>query len=127
MRLARTGWPQKMHHFRPINKFELRECEDAALVERGLEGEVEARQSFYSCEPGPHERRLDAAVLTQRELLHEQVIERLDTVDLALLDLAQRDVEHFQRARHLQCYQALLDAVDGHDRPLETARRSPTA
>jgi hypothetical protein len=72
-----------MDHFRPIDKFELGECKDAAFVERGLKGEVEAREVFYGCEPCPYDRRLDAAVLTQRELFHQQVIERLVTVDLA--------------------------------------------
>jgi hypothetical protein len=62
------------------------------------------------------------------------MIERLDGVDLALLDLPDGGVEHFERARHLQRHQAFLDAVeqrgigmDRHHRPPEAASPSPIA
>jgi hypothetical protein len=37
------------------------------------------------------------------------LIERRDTVDLALFDAPQRGVEYFQGARHPQRHQAVLD------------------
>ena len=48
------------------------------------------------------QRRLDAAVLAQGQLLDEELIEGFDAVDLALLDAAEGGVEHLERARHPQ-------------------------
>ena len=48
----------------------------------------------------------------KRQFLGEQIVDGLDAVDLALLDAAQRGVEHLERARHLQADQAVADIVD---------------
>ena len=55
---------------------------------------------------------LDPAVLAQAEFLGEKIVDRLDAVDFALLDAAQRGVEHLEGARHLQADQAVADIVD---------------
>jgi hypothetical protein len=38
-------------HLRSIDKLELGECQDAVLIEGGLEGEVEARKRLDGGEP----------------------------------------------------------------------------
>src|ERR1041384_5911663 len=55
---------------------------------------------------------LDPAVLAQAEFLGEEIVDRLDAVDFALLDAAQRGIEHLERARHLQTDQAVADILD---------------
>ena len=51
-------------------------------------------------------------VLAHGELLDQDLVERADGVDLALLDAAHGLVEHLERARHAQGHQASLDAVE---------------
>lgn len=79
------------------------------------------------------QRGADTPIVTQRQLLDKQLIERLNPGDLTLFDSPKRCVEHFQRTRHLEGDQAFLDAVDrcrlrvdGHGRPPDWASRWPT-
>jgi len=68
-----------------------------------------------------------------RTFLHEQLIKRVDKVDLALFDAPHCGIEDFESARRTQHHQAVLDAaVDGRshgeggdDRPPRSASRSP--
>ncbi len=103
--------------FGAVDKVELGEGHDPVAVERGLEREVEAGQRLEDGQSGHPQGRLDPAVLAQAEflLLGEKIVNRLDAVDLALLDAAQRGVEHLERARHLQADQAVADIVDARE------------
>jgi hypothetical protein len=134
MGLAGAGRAEKMHHLGAVDEAQLGERHDALPVERRLEGEVETGEGLDGGEARQRERHLDAPVLAHGALFDEQLIERFDAVDLALLDAPQRGVEHLQGARHPERHQAVPDAVDGgrrgvrdHGRPPATARRSPIA
>ena len=100
-----------MHHLAALDELQLGERHDAAAVERGLEGEVEPGQGFQRRQPGHQQRRLDPAVLPQRQLLGEQGVDRLQRGDLAALELADDRVDGLQRARHAQCDQRGLDVL----------------
>ena len=103
MGFAGSGRTDEMDDFGAIDELQFGERQDAVLVERGLEGEVEAGEGLDRREPAPSdERHLDAAVLAQRQFLGEQASMASRAVDLAALDAAQRDVEDFERPRHLQ-------------------------
>ena len=101
-----------MNHFMPVDEVECGKGDDAIAVERWLEREVEAGQRLQDGQSGHAQCRLDPTVLAQAEFLGEQIVDRLDAVDLTLLDAAQRSVEHLERARHLQADQAVADIVD---------------
>lgn len=134
MALAGAGRTEEVHHFGAVDEGEFGECEDPLPVERGLEGEVEASERLDRGEASQRQCGLDAAALANRQILDEELIEGFDAIDLALLDTAERRVEHFQGPRHAKCHQTVLDAVEGggsgtdrHGRPPATASRSPTA
>jgi len=91
-----------VHHLAALDELQLGERHDAAAVERGLEGEVEPGQGFQRRQPGHQQRRLDPAVLPQRQLLGEQGVDRLQRGDLAALELADD---------HAQCDQRGLDVL----------------
>ena len=106
MALARAGRAEQMHHLGAIDEVELGQRQDAVAVERGLEGEVEAGERLDRGEPG----QSCSAVLMRRfsrivSSSVEQGVDRLDAVDLALLDAAHGVVEHLQGARHLEADQ----------------------
>ena len=52
MRLAGSGRPYEMHGFGAIDELQSGERQNTVLVERGLEGEVEAREGFDRRELG---------------------------------------------------------------------------
>ncbi len=56
-----------------LDKAEQCEGEDPILVERWLEGEVEAGQRLDRRKPPHPQRGLDTAILAQRQLLGEQM------------------------------------------------------
>ena len=72
MALAGAGRAEEVDDFATIDELQLGERHDTVFVERGLEGEVEAGERLDRGEARHHQRDLDAAVLTQRELLSEQ-------------------------------------------------------
>jgi hypothetical protein len=128
------GGPDKVQDFSALDELELGQSHDAVLVERGLEGEVEAGERFDGGEPRHDERRLDATVLPQSELFHEQGIDCFERGHFAVLEAAHRRVENLDRARHLEADHGLLDAIDqggqdfdGHGAPSWPARRRATA
>jgi hypothetical protein len=135
--LAGAGRPEKVHPFGAINELEFRQRQDAVAIQRGLEGEVEALQGFDGRQARHHQRRLHAAVLAQRELLDQDLVEGADGVDLALLHAPERGIEHLERSGHPETNETALDAVNHragvrHDRPplllgSPAARRSPMA
>ena len=82
-----------MDHLAAVDEVELGQGEDPVAVERGLEAEVEAGERLDGRQPGHHQRRLDPAVLAQREFLGEQAVDRLERGDLAPLELAHDGIE----------------------------------
>ena len=88
------------------------ECHDPVAVERWLEREVEAGERLENGQSGHAQGGLDPAVLAQAEFLGEKIVDRFDAVDFALLDAAERGIEHLQSTRHLQADQAVADIVD---------------
>jgi len=117
-----------------VDELELGQRHYAVLVERGLEGEVEAGERFDGGEPRHDERRLDATVLAQSELLGEQGVDCFERGHFAVLEAAHRRVENLDRARHLEADHGLLDALDQrgrdfdcHGAPPWPARRRATA
>ena len=101
-----------MERFGAIDELQPGERQDAVLVERGLEGEVESGEGLDRREPRHLNRHFDAAVLADGELFGQQSVDGLDGADLAALDAAQGDVEDFEGARHLQSDETRLDALD---------------
>ena len=69
MALAGARWAEEVYDLATIDELQLGERHDAVFVERGLEREVEASERLNCGEACHHQRDLDAAVLTQRELL----------------------------------------------------------
>ena len=112
MALAGAGRAEEVDDLGAVDEAELGEREDAVAVERGLEGEVEAGERLDRGQPPHAQRRLDAAVLAQGQLLGEQDVDGFERGDLALLEAAHDMVERFQRARHLQADQVVADAID---------------
>ena len=95
-----------------VDEVEAGQCHDAVAVERRLEREVEAGECLHHWQPRHAQRRLDPAVLAERQFLEKQFVQRLDAVNLPLFDAAQGGVEHLQRTRHLQPNEAVADIVD---------------
>jgi hypothetical protein len=95
----------------PGDEVDLGECQDAATVERWLEGEVEALDCFERREARGLERDADAAVLAGGVLLGEQAVDGLERGELATLDPAHGVVEGFERPWHTQADEAGADAV----------------
>ena len=100
--LAGAGWPEEVDHLTVLDEVELREREDPVLVERGLEGEVEAGERLEGREPGHAERGLDATVLAQRELFGKQGVDHLERARLAALELTQGVIQDLEGAGHLE-------------------------
>ena len=88
MTIAGSGRAEEVYDFATIDELQLGERHDAVFVERGLEGEVEAGERIDRREERHQQRDLDAAVLTQRELLGEQYVDGLDGGYLAAFEAA---------------------------------------
>jgi hypothetical protein len=88
--------------FGTINELQSGERQDAVLVERGLEGEVEAGERLDRRQLGHLYRHFNAAVFADRELFGEQGVDGFDGADFAAFDAAKSYIKDFQRARHLQ-------------------------
>ena len=118
-----------MHDLGAGDEVELGERHDAAAVERGLEGEVEALQRLRRRQPGGLERDADAAGLAGGVLFGQERVDGLERADLAALELAHGVVERLQRAGHAQADEAGADAVErlGHRAAPSPARRRATA
>jgi hypothetical protein len=127
--LARAGRAEEVHDLGPGDEVELGERQDAAPLERGLEGEVEALERLRRREAGGLERDADAAVLAGGVLLGEEAVDGLQRGELAALDPAHGVVEGLEGPGHAQADQAGADAVEGlaHDVALSPARRRATA
>jgi hypothetical protein len=117
--------------FGTINELQSGERQDAVLVERGLEGEVEAGERLDRRQLGHLYRHFNAAVFADRELFGEQGVDGFDGADFAAFDAAKSYIKDFQRARHLQADETRLDALDDggstHHTTSLHARRRPTA
>ena len=115
--LAGSRRPEEVDGLVALDEAKLRQCEDAVLVERGLEAAIEARQGLDGGEPAHAQRGLDAAVLAQRQLFRQQDIDRLQGRQLSMLEAAHDLVEGLQRPRHLQSDKIVADAINhrGHD------------
>src|SRR5215210_8796207 len=111
--MTRDRWAEEVDHLVAVDEVELGESEDTVAIERGLEGEVKAGQRLDVEQPSHLERRLDPAILAQAELLVEQAVDRLESGDLAALELAQQMLEHLERARHFEADEVPADAVEG--------------
>jgi hypothetical protein len=133
MSFSRAWRSDEMNGFGAIDELQLGERHDAALVERGLEGEVEPGERLDGGKTRHLEGHPDTAVLAQREFLREQNVERVESGCLAALDAAQGDIEDFEGARHFQSDEIAFDAVDNgrrrgvHRGPPCMAKRRPTA
>jgi hypothetical protein len=112
MRFSGAGWPEQVDDLGTVDEVETGERHDPVAVERGLEREVEAGERLDDGQSSHAQCRLDPAALAQAEFLGEEIVDRLDAVDRALLDAAQRGVQHLERTRHLQADQAVADIVD---------------
>src|SRR3954468_3346003 len=109
---AGAGRAKEMYDFFAIDELQLGQRHNAVLVERRLEGKVEACECLDGGEPGHDESGLDAPVLAQHQFLREQRIDGLDRGDLALLDATQSDIQDLDGARHLEPDHGLFDALD---------------
>ena len=78
----------------------------------GWKREVEAGKRLQRRQPGHHKSGFDPAGFAQRQLFHEQAVDRLERGCLATFELTDDDVDDLQRARHAQPDQRGLDAVD---------------
>ena len=112
MALAGAGRPEQVNHFGAGDEVETGQSHDSIAIERRLEGEVEPGERLDHRQSRHAQRRLDPAVLAQRQFLEEQFVECLDAVDLALFDPAQGDIEHLERSRHSKADQTVTDIVD---------------
>ena len=133
--LSGTRLADEMHYLVAIDEVEPGQSHDAVAVERWLEGEIEARQRLDAGEPGHLQRRFDPAAFANGDLLGEQHIDRLDSADLAALELLNNLIERLQRAWHAQADQVTSDPLDrrrgqrvtSHAAASFAARRLPTA
>ena len=98
-------------------------------VERGLEREVEALQGLDRGQAGGVQRHLDPAALAGGVFLEQQLIDRVEGGELALLEALQHLVEDLECARHAQADQGVADphADGGHRSASPAARRRATA
>ena len=102
MTLAGAGRPDEVQDLGAVDELELGERHDAVLIERRLEGEVEAGERLDGGEPRHDKRCLDAAVLAQGELLGEQGVDGFERGHLTMFEPAHCCVEDFDGARHLE-------------------------
>ena len=109
---AGARWPKKMDDFATIDKVQLGERHDPGLVQRGLEREVIPGQRFDRAKPPHHQRSLDAAVFTERELFEQQLLDRLERSDFAMIEPADTAVDDLDRPWHFQTDHAGLDPVE---------------
>ena len=114
--LAAAGLAEEVDDLVAADEVEPGQGEDAVAVERGLEREVEPGQRLDGEQPAHLESRLDPAALAQAEFLIEQAVDRLESGDLAALELAQQVLQHFESTRHAQADQVVADAVEGRRR-----------
>ena len=113
MALSGSGRADEMQDLGAIDEAEFGERHDAVLIERRLEGEVEAGERFDGGQARHDERRLDATVLAQGELLSEQGVDRFERGHSILAAFkAPHGVEDFDGARHFEADHGLLDALD---------------
>ena len=119
-----------------IDELELGKRHNAVLVERGLEGEVEAGKGLNGGEPCHDKRGLDAPALAQGELLGEQDVDGLERCYFAALESAHRRIKGLDSTWHFEPDHCLLDTIDhgrndlnmgGHCAPPWPASRRPTA
>ena len=108
---SRAWRPQEVDDFVACDEAELGQRQDPIAIERGLEGEVEPGERFDGGEATHAQRRLDAAVLAQRQFLGEQDVDRLQGVNLGVLQAADDLIEGLQRARHLEPDEIVANAV----------------
>jgi len=104
--------PEQVDDFGAGDEVEPGQGHDPVAVERRLEGEVEPGERLDHGEPSHAQCCLDPAVLTQRQFLRQQFVERLDAIDLTLFDAAQGGIEHLECSRHPQADQTVADIVD---------------
>lgn len=83
----------------PVPELQSRERQDAVLVQRGLEGEVEVGERLDRRQFGHLDRHFSAAVFAHREFFGEQGVDGLDGADFAAFDALPGDIKDFQRAR----------------------------
>src|SRR6478752_6805451 len=112
MTLAGSRWAEEMHGLVSIDEAKLRQGEDAIAVKRRLEGEVETNECLDRRKPTHSQRRLDAAVLAQGQLLGKKDIDRFKGRQLAVFEASHNMVERLQCARHLQADQVMANTVD---------------
>ena len=112
MALAGAWWSKQVDHLGAGNEVETSQRHDPIAIERRLEGEVEPGERLDHGQPCHPQRRFDPAVLTQRQFLRQQFVERLDAIDLTLFDAAQGGIEHLECSRHPQADQTVADIVD---------------
>jgi hypothetical protein len=110
--LAGAGRADEMQDLGAIDEAEFGERHDAVLVERGLEGEVEAGERFDGGQARHDERRFHATGLAQGELLSEQGVDGFKRGHLAAFEATQGGVEDLDGARHFEADHGLLDALD---------------
>jgi len=94
-----------------LDKGQLGERLDPGLVERWLEAEVEPGERFERGQPSHHERRLDPSVLAERQLLDQQLFDRLHRGDFTAIKPRCALINHFDGPRHLEANHARLDPV----------------
>jgi hypothetical protein len=118
-----------------VDEVELRQGENAVAIQRRLEREVKAGQRLDRGQAGHLQSGLDAAPITDGELLGQQGIHRLKRRDLAALELPHDMIQHLQRPRHAQgdemraypLEQGRRQIAASHRRAPRSARRRPTA
>ena len=116
MRLAAAGLTQEVHDLASVDELQLRQGEDPVAVERGLKGEVEAGQGLDARQASHFERRFDTSAFTQRKLLAEKGVDRLERASLAAFELAHRVIEDFESPRHLEPDEVAAHPIDGAHR-----------
>lgn len=112
MAFAGSRWAEEVDSLTPLDKAELCEGEDPILVERWLEGEVEAGQRLDRRKPPHPQRGLDTAILAQRQLLGEQDVDGFQCGEFAMLQATNNVIESLERTGHLQADEIVPNAID---------------
>ena len=98
--LPDPGRAEQDHVLASIDEAELVQAVDLFALDAGLEGEVELIERLHRGQPGGAHGGFEPAVVAQRDLGAEQLLDGLGRGDRAAIDLGQDAVDGLERAGH---------------------------
>ena len=106
-------WPEENDILASLDEAERVQAIDLLALDRRLKGEIEFGKRLGCRESRRAHRRLESAVVAQRDLGTEQCLDRRGRLHGPTINPAQNVVERFERAGHLEIGQLRAQAIRG--------------